>query len=99
RRARARRWSIRRGRRGGAPSPLCLAGVVDAERRLRVRLETLDADRLAAGGAGAVRPVVDALQRRVDLGEDLLGVLPERVVDLPVQRRRRRLAEVAVGDR
>ena len=32
------------------------------------------------------------LQRGIDLGEDLLGVLAERVVDLAAERRRRRLA-------
>jgi hypothetical protein len=47
-------------------------------------------------GADAVRAVLDALQRRVDVGEDVLRVLLERVVELAVVRLGRRVGEVVV---
>ena len=43
-------------------------------------------DLLAARRAGAVRAVVDAGECRLDLAQDLLGVLLETVVELPVVR-------------
>ena len=68
--ARARRSMSRRERRRGgrARSPaLRLSRVVDAERRPRVRLETLRRDLLAARRARAVGALLDALERRLDL--------------------------------
>src|SRR5262249_45782651 len=58
--------------------------VLDAKRCVRHGLETLARDLGAAGGTGAVRAVVDPGQRVVDLAQDLLGVLLQRVVDLAV---------------
>src|SRR3954470_4619338 len=68
---------------------LRLARVVDAERRPGIGLEALGRDLAAAGGARAVGPGLDPLQRRVDLRQHVLGVLAERVVDLAAERRRR----------
>src|SRR5260370_31046775 len=60
-------------------------------------LEALGRDLRAAGRARAVRPVVDPLERCVDQGEHVTGVLLEREVDLPVERGRRRLREMVVA--
>src|SRR5205807_2621138 len=68
-------------------------------RRPRMRLEPLRRDLLAAALADAVRSRVDSGERGVDLAQDLLGVLSERVVDLAVQGRRRGLAEMVVARR
>src|SRR5205085_10155946 len=54
-------------------------------------------DRLTAGRAAPVRALLDPLERPVDRPEHLLGVLLERVVDLAVEGRGRRVAEVVVG--
>src|SRR5919204_578352 len=56
------------------------ASAVDAERRPRPRLEPRLGDRPAAVRADAVRAVLDSLQRGLDVEEDLLGVLLERVI-------------------
>src|SRR5262249_46510966 len=80
-------------------SSLSLPGVVDAERRPGIDLEALDRNLLAAFPALAVRAVRDARERAVDLREHLARVLAERVVDLPVERRGRRLTEVVVVER
>ena len=53
-------------------------------------------DLAAAVRARPVRAVLDPLQRGVDLGEHLCRVLLERVVDLAIERRRRRLGELVV---
>src|SRR5262249_29370198 len=80
-------------------SALALTLAADAERRPRARLEPFGRDLVAAIRARPVRPVVDALQRAVDLREDVLGVLLERVVELAVVRHGRGVREVVVVDR
>ena len=101
RRARARRSRNRRERRiareQARSTALCLSRVVDAERRPGIRLEPLRRDLLAAARARPVRAVLDALQRGVDLRQHLLRVLPERVVDLAVERCRGAVADVVVA--
>src|SRR5438132_431409 len=75
---------------------LALSLAVDAERRPGPRLEPLDGNWLSTVRADAVRTVVDALQRSLDLSQDVLGVLLERVIQLPVVRHRRGVGEVVV---
>src|SRR5205085_3154716 len=70
---------------------------VDAERSPGICLQPLLRDLTSSVDARAVRPVLDALQRGVDLGDDLLGVVAERVVDLSAEGRRRGLGEVVVA--
>ena len=65
--------------------------------RPRDRAEPVLADRLAAHLAGAIRAVVDPAERGVDLRQRLLSALGEPLVELAVERRRRRVAEVVVG--
>src|SRR2546421_2406020 len=96
-----RRCSSRRGCRptatGGVRSttlPVALAA--DAERCPRQRFETLLRDLAAAVRARAVRSVFDSLQRRVDLAEEMLRVLLERVVELAVVGLRRGVGEMVV---
>src|SRR6185437_11908028 len=97
-RAASRRPSlIRRGLRAVAAARSPSLGsplAVDAERSPGIRLEALDRDLAAAVRARAVRPVLDPLQRGVDLGDDLFGVVAERVVDLAAERRRRVVGEM-----
>src|SRR5204862_701161 len=73
-----------------------LASAVNALRRVRDRLEPLLRDRLAAGLADPERALGDSLERALDCLQHLLGVLLERVVDLAIEGRGRRLAEVVV---
>src|SRR3712207_5808575 len=70
---------------------------IDAKRRPGHRLETLLGDLGTAVDAFAVRSVVDPGERRVDLAEEPLVVLLQRVVDLAVDRLRRRVGGVLVG--
>src|SRR5207247_6724319 len=72
--------------------PLSLA--VDAERRVRQGFEALHRNRLAAVRADAVGAVLDPLQCRIDLGEHVLRVLLQRVVELAVLGLRRRIGEL-----
>ena len=67
-----------------------LSRVVDAERRVGKRLEPLLADRPPADGAGAVGAVLDPLERRVDLLDQVLGVLLEPLVELAHEQSRSR---------
>ena len=87
-------------RRAGSLNRAPRRAAVDALRRPRDRLEALLGDRLAARLADAVRARrrCAPAPRRSPSGL-LLGVLLERVVDLAVERRRRRVAEVVVGAR
>src|SRR5262249_8744679 len=77
-------------------SALALTLAADAERRPRARLEPFGRDLVAAIRARPVRPIVDALQRAVDLREDVLGVLLERVVELAVVRHGRGVRALVV---
>ena len=88
-----------RGARLGSLTALRLARVVDAERRPGIRLEPLRRRSPCRSRARSVRAVLDPLQRGVDLGEHLLRVLLERVVDLAVERRGRGVGEVVVARR
>src|SRR5690348_8524562 len=62
-----------------------------------MRLEAFRGDLLAALAARAVRAVLDALERRVDLRAHLLGILAERVVDLAAECRACGVADVVVA--
>src|SRR5689334_6258750 len=68
--------------------------VLDAQRRVRHRVETLARDLLAAGGARSVRAVLDPGEGGVDLPQDQPRVLLERVPHLPVVRVRRMIREL-----
>src|SRR5204863_10163465 len=72
---------------------------IDAERSPGVRLQPFARNLVATVEADAVRPVVDSTQRGVDLGEDLFGVVAQRVVDLASQGRAGGLGEVGVARR
>src|SRR5262249_8177483 len=58
--------------------------------------EAFDGNLLPALPALAVRPVVDPLQRGVDVCEHLLRVVLERVVDLAGERVRRAIAQMVL---
>ena len=93
------RTSTRRGGsvRAGSLTRLLAPLVVEAERRVRNRVEPLLRDRCAADGAGAVGAVVDPRERVVDLGDDVLGVLAERLVELAVDEIGRVIGEVLIA--
>src|SRR5581483_11387605 len=76
--------------------PLRFPFAVDAQRRPWIRLEPLLRNLPVASRARAVGAVVEPLQRRIDRGEHSRRVLLERVVDLAIERDRRRLREVVV---
>ena len=90
------RMSVGRATTAARSTPLPVARAVDAQRRPGQRLEALLGDLLAAVRADPVGAVLDALQRGLDLPEDVLGVLLEGVVELAVVRLGRRVGEVVV---
>ena len=60
-------------------------------------VEPLLRDRGAADGAGAVRARLDPRERLVDLGDHVVGVLAERLIELEVDEVRRVIGEVLVA--
>src|SRR6266545_1922028 len=75
---------------------LLLALAVDALRGPGDGAEPVLADLLTAGLARPEGSVLDPLEGRVDRCQNVLRVLLERVVDLPIERDRRRLRHVIV---
>src|SRR5919202_155986 len=73
------------------------AGVGRAKRRPRQVLQPVGLDCVAAGRAGAVRARVQALERAIDLAENVAGVLLERVVDLAVDGLRGGVGGMIIG--
>ena len=70
---------------------------VDAEHRVRAPPRAAPRGSAARSGARPVRAVVDAGERDVDLADDLLGVLLERLVQLAVEHLARVVGEVLVA--
>src|SRR5690606_25506072 len=70
-------------------APLMTLLRLDRERRDRPRIETLQADRLAGLLAIAVGAILDALQRVVDLADELALTIARAQLDRTVGLRRR----------